>query len=201
VIAKTAHLADSQQMTSDGPAVGEALVRFHSQDADAPLQVLTYRLTTTDVAAWIGSRRAERRAGRALVASALLAGAMGLQVLSGRLPVPPGRAFAIAEAAMILILPVVLALWTRRRSHLAEAGRDLPAAIDARLEVWPDRLVLTEAAGKPQVIKPRLLHRLSVTRHHILGETDSARLILPLSAFADHAGMRAFANHLLAQRG
>lgn len=188
-------------MTSDGPAVGEALARTHVQAGDAPVQVLTYRLTPEDVAAWIGSRRAERRAGRALVASALLAGAMGLQVLSGRLPVPPGRAFALAEAAVILILPVVLALWTRRRGYLAEAGRDLPAPVDARLEVWSDRLVLTEATGKPQVVKPRLLHRLTVTRRHILGETDNTRLILPLTAFADRAAMRAFADRLQAQRG
>ena len=204
--ANTAQVAGSPLTTSDGPAVGEALARFHAdtdpgQTNPGPLQVLNFRLTAKDVAVWIGSRRAERRAGRALVASAVLAGAMGLQVLSGRLPVPPGRAFALAEAAGILILPVVLALWTRQRGYLAEAARDLPAPVDARLEVWPDRLVLTEGTGKPQVIKPRLLHRLLVTRQHILGETDNARLILPLSAFADRAALRAFADRLQALRG
>ena len=189
-------------MTSDEPAVGEALARFHQGDADAPLQVLTFRLTPEDVAAWIGSRSAERRAGRALVASALLAGAMGLQFLSGRLPVPPGPFFALMEAVVILTLPVVLGLWMRRRGHLAEAAQSLPSAVDARLEVWPDRLVLTEGpSAKPQAIKPRLLHRLTVTRWHILGESDAARLILPRSAFADAAAMRAFADRLQMQRG
>lgn len=191
----------SHRTTSNGPGLGEASARLQTHGGDAPLQVMTYRLTPEDVAAWIGSRRAERRAGRALVASAVLAGAMGLQVLSGRLPIPPGRGFALAEAAAILILPVVLALWTRRRGYLSEAGRDLPAPVDVRLEVWADRLTVTEAAGKPQVIKPRLLHRLTVTRRHILGETDNARLILPQSAFADRAAMRAFSDRLQAQRG
>lgn len=169
--------------------------------ASAPSQVLAFDLTAQDVAAWIGTRRAERRAGRALVASALLAGVMGLQVLTGRLPVPPGRAFAIAEAGVILILPVLLAIWTRRRGHLAQARDSLPKPLTVRVEVWPDRLIVTEGDGaKPQVVKPRVIQRLTVTRRHILGETDAARLILPVTAFADAAAMRAFADRLEQQR-
>lgn len=201
MIAHTAQVAGSPRTSSDGTAVGEALARSAVQTEATPLQVLTYRLAPADVAAWIGSRRAERRAGRALVGSAVLAGAMGLQFLSGRLPLPPSRAFALAEAAVIFVLPVLLALWSRRRGHLAEAGRDLPAPVAAQLELWPDRLVLTEGTGKPQVIKLRLLHRLEVTRFHILGETDTARVILPLSAFTDRAAMRDFANRLRTPRG
>ncbi|OYU16941.1 MAG: hypothetical protein CFE34_18330 [Rhodobacteraceae bacterium PARR1] len=171
-------------------------------DTAAPVQVLTFDLTPQDVAAWIGTRRAERRAARALVASALLAGAMGLQVMSGRLPIPAGRGFAWAEAALILILPVMLALWTRRRGHLAEAARSLPRPVATRVEVWSDRIVVTEGpTAKPQVVKPRLLHRLTVTRQHILGETDAGRLILPRSAFGDAAAMQAFADRLRMQRG
>ncbi len=199
--AQNTSVVPSPLTTRDGSTLGEASARSHRGVAE-PLQVLTYDLTPQDVAAWIGTRQAERRAGRALVASALLAGAMGLQVLSGRLPVPPGRGFAWAEAAVILILPVMLALWTRRRGHLAEAARSLPHPVTTRVEVWSDRMVVIEGPeSKPQVVKPRQLHRLTVTRHHILGETDAARLILPVSAFADAPAMRAFADRLRMQRG
>ena len=196
----SALVGESPLTTSDGPALGEAPATSFINDA-RPDHVLTFTLTPRDVAAWISTRRAERRAGRGLIASALLAGVMGLQVLTRRLPLPPGRGFALLEAAVILMLPLGLALWARRRGHMAEASRDLPRPVAAQVEVWPDRLVVTEGPAKPKVIRPRLLHRLTVTRQHILGETDAGRLILPVTAFDGSAAMRAFADRLHMQRG
>ena len=168
----------------------------------SPDQVLTYRLTARAVAQWLATRRAERRATRALVASALLAGVMGLQYLTGRLPVPAGRLPALAEAAVILILPVALALWTRRRALFRDALEEMPRPVTVQLEVWPDRLVeRREDRPTPAVLRLRLLHGIALRRGHVLAQTDSARLIVPPEAFASTAARRAFAAHLAAKAG
>lgn len=165
-----------------------------------PEQILTYRLTAQNVAEWLATRRAERRTTRALVASALLAGVMGLQFLTGRLPVPAGRLTALAEAAVILILPVTLALWTRRRAVLRDAAEDMPQPVAVRLELWPDRVVeRREDRPTPTVMRLRLLHGIAERRGHVLAETDSARLIVPPEAFASAAARRAFAARLSAK--
>lgn len=193
----------------DGPEFGETPARFPASGAASPetsgpqaaVWTADYTLTSRDMTIWLAHTRAERRAARGLYASAVLGGIMGLQFLTGRLPVPAGRAFAVAEVAIILILPILLAYGVRRRNLAAHAQDLLPAAVKVRLERWPDRLVETRDDGKPVLIRPRLLSSLVVTRSHILGETETARLIVPRSAFETAQAMRDFGAELQRQRG
>jgi hypothetical protein len=191
--------ATLQTVTAPGP-MQTAAPAMSGISAPAPVQVFTYRLTARAVAEWLATSRAERRATRGLVASFLLAGVMGLQFLTGRLPVPEGRIPALAEAATILILPVALALWTRRRALRRDAAEEMPEPVSVRLELWPDRVVEhRDDRAQPTVLRLRLLHGIAERRGHVLAHTDSARLIVPPEAFASSAARRDFLAHLTAK--
>lgn len=181
-----------------GPGQGEAPAPS-SLAGDTP--VLTYTLTAQDLAAALAHEKSEKRAGRALVASSLLAGLMGLQFLSGRLPLPPSPLAAWIEAAVILGLPVALAFWTRQQRLLRHARERMPVPVTARLTIHPDRLEETRSdRDRPVVLRPRLLTHLHLGRTHLLAATETAQLILPRAAFADRAAMVALAEQLQAAR-
>lgn len=193
--------------TADGPEFGEAPAHpvastksSETGSSQAAVWQSDYTLTSRDMAAWLTRTRAERRTTRGLYASAVLGGIMGLQFLTGRLPVPQGRAFALAEVAVILILPILLAYWVRRRHLSTQAQEMLPDPVAVHLERWPDRLIETRNEGKPVLIRPRLLSWVVVTRDHVLGETETARLIIPRSAFATAEAMREFGAALQRQQ-
>lgn len=171
--------------------------------ADAPLAVLSYRLGAADLAAWLARSRPGRRALRMRLFSGLLVGLMGLQWLSARPGLPgsgaAGRLAGLGLLALVLVLPVLLSVASLRHSQRAEARAELPAPQPVTLTQWPDRIEEARQ-GKLVTIRPQRLLQLTVTRGHIFGETETARLILPRTAFADRAAMQAFARWLAERR-
>lgn len=180
----------------DGPGLGEAPAL---SIAETRPDVLQFELTAQDAVAWIAGTRAERRSLKTLVASTFLASMMGLQVLSGKLPLPDATWARGAELAVVVALPMALALWVRRRGQLAKAHEMLPHPVTVTITQWPDRIEQVWD-GKVTTIRPRLLHRLQITRGHILGETETTHLIVPRRAFADRQHMRRMADWLHSQR-
>lgn len=185
---------------SERPGFGEAPAFSVSApaDGDSPLAVLRFKLTAADMAAWLAGTRSERRALKALIASTFLTSMMGLQVISGRLPLPDAPWARGSEFLVLVCTPMILALWVRYRGLLARGKDLLPDATTVTVSQWPDRIEQC-FDDKNITIRPRLLHRLTVTRKHILGETETARLILPRNAFADSAQMQLMADWLRSQ--
>lgn len=162
--------------------------RAHASAAGPELE-LHYAMDAQDALVWERVAPGPRKRDRLALVAGFFAGFLILQALSGKLETVPGLHTLPGAMATMLLPPLVVWLFQRQdRWRRAEALVGGPgAAVETRLEVWPDRVIEHRAdRAAPRVLGARSLRDLRETVRHVLlifGRDDV--VILPARAFAD----------------